>query len=174
MAFKVKDLMINIAPGEDTGPGQWTHNMCPPPCGCTVPHSCRPTLLCEWSDTNHRHPTNLYRWQQFNPYCGETYFCEWSTTPLTITHLTPTLCPGATVAGPVGVPPGGDPAMAAEQLAMLKMQLKQALAEIESQEKTLNESLEPKTVAEVEILQGKLKDALVWLEARKKALQKKD
>jgi hypothetical protein len=48
------------------------------------------------------------------------------------------------------VPIGGDPALAAEQLAALKSQLQQALTDIENQEKIVNDSLQPQTVAQVE------------------------
>jgi hypothetical protein len=89
------------------------------------------------------------------------------------THTVPTgvwAC-GLTPAGPVQA--GGDPASASGQLAALKAQLQQALTEIENHEKAVNESLKPQTVAEVEELQGKLRDALVELDQRKSELEKK-
>ena len=57
-------------------------------------------------------------------------------------------------------------------LADLKAQLKQALANIEHQEKALEESMQPKTVAEVEEMQGKLKEAVSELEKHKEHLKK--
>jgi hypothetical protein len=67
---------------------------------------------------------------------------------------------------------GCDAAEATEQLALLKAQLKEALKEVEDQEEALNESLRPKTVAEVKQLQDELRDALAELEKRKSELEK--
>jgi hypothetical protein len=87
--------------------------------------------------------------------------------------FTPTICPGATVIGPVPIPVGGDPAWASQQLAALKAQLQQAIAQIENQENVVNESLKPQTVEQVEDLQGKLRDALAELDKRKSELGKR-
>lgn len=69
--------------------------------------------------------------------------CTWytcGTTPVvTPVAFTPGICPGATVIGPVGVPVGGDPAPGSGQLAALKAQLIEAIAEIEKQEQALEE-----------------------------------
>jgi hypothetical protein len=59
---------------------------------------------------------------------------------VTTVAFTPGICPGATVIGPVPVPVGGDPAPLSVQLAALKSQLIQAIAEIERQEQVLEES----------------------------------
>jgi hypothetical protein len=63
--------------------------------------------------------------------------------------------------------------LAAEQLAALKSQLQQALTDIENQEKIVNDSLQPQTVAQVEELQTKLRSALADLDRRKSELEKK-
>jgi hypothetical protein len=132
MAFKVKDLLINIAPKE----GEDVHY--------DAINTCGGTFFCPWSDT--LHPTFwLLRW----------------------------VCPPPTVIGPVGVAPGGDPAAAAKQFAVIKAQLRQALEEIENQEKAAGEDLQPRTVAEVELLEEKLNEALGELKQRKQKLQKK-
>jgi hypothetical protein len=83
-----------------------------------------------------------------------------------------TVCPGATVVGPTPtiVP---DPTAAGNQLAALKAQLQEALADIEKQQKALEESLRPQTVADVEQLQEKMKEAMSELDKRKAELQKK-
>ena len=67
-----------------------------------------------------------------------------------------------------------DPAAAAQQLAALKAELQQALRDVETQQQAADESLRPQTVAEVEQLQAKLKDALAELDSRKQELQKQD
>jgi hypothetical protein len=64
-----------------------------------------------------------------------------------------------------------DPQGVASQLAAVKAQLQQELAAIEQQEKTLSEALRPQTVADVEELQGKLRDAIADLDKRKQELQ---
>lgn len=58
------------------------------------------------------------------------------------------------------------------QLAAIKAQLQQELAVVEQSEKAVAEALQPQTVAEVEELQGKLREALAELDKRKQELQK--
>lgn len=87
--------------------------------------------------------------------------------------ITPTLCPTATVIGPVPVPVGGDPVAASQQLAALKVQLQQALADLEKQQEAVEANLQPQTVAQVEELQSKMRDALDELDKRKTELQQK-
>jgi len=59
-------------------------------------------------------------------------------------------------------------------LATLKEQLKQAMANVETQEAALNDSLLPQTVAEAEDLETRLQGALDALKARKADLQKSE
>jgi hypothetical protein len=59
-------------------------------------------------------------------------------------------------------------------LAALKEQLKQAMANVETQEAALNDSLLPQTVAEVDDLTTRLQGAMDELKARKIELQKRD
>jgi hypothetical protein len=73
-----------------------------------------------------------------------------------------------TVAGPVGYPGPGP-----EELAVMKEQLRQALANIEQQEHAAAEAAQPQTEAEVETLQAKLHEALSELEKRKQELRHK-
>jgi ABC-type Zn uptake system ZnuABC Zn-binding protein ZnuA len=70
--------------------------------------------------------------------------------------------------------PGGDPWSDPEQLAALKQQLKQALAEVEKQEQAVNEALRPHTVAEVDELQQKFQGALEELKGLRTELSKKE
>ena len=59
----------------------------------------------------------------------------------------------------------------AGNLAILKDQLKQALAEVERQEKIMAEIESPQTLEEIEALEQKLKEALEEVKARKKEVQ---
>jgi tripartite-type tricarboxylate transporter receptor subunit TctC len=65
---------------------------------------------------------------------------------------------------------GGDPAAG---LATLKEQLKKALADTETQEAAMNESLLPQTVEEAEDLEKRLQGVLDELKARKAELKKR-
>lgn len=67
-----------------------------------------------------------------------------------------------------------DPQGVASQLAAVKAQLQQELAAIEQQEKSVSEALRPQSVADVEELQGKLRDAIADLDKRKQELQKSE
>jgi len=121
MAYKVKDLMINLAAGRIRGGGG--------------------------------------TWQTYSAECG--------TTPTRYIAGTATsLC------GVSGIACGEDPVVVSQQLAILKAQLKQALAEVENEERIVNEVLEPKTVAQVEELQNELRKALKDLDSRKAKLEK--
>jgi peptidoglycan hydrolase CwlO-like protein len=66
---------------------------------------------------------------------------------------------------------GGDPAVAAQQLSIMKAELKRALEEVEHHEQSLSEKLQPQTVDQVEELQGKLREALEELDRRKAELK---
>ncbi len=155
MAFRVKDLLINIAPGPGFDPGAGQHGR---PCqgtftftrtgtvgNCTdTMQNCTGTLLnCTGTVPTH--------W--ISPFC-----CAYSLFPITTIFTMPPWC---------------DPICAAEQLAVLKAQLKLALADIENREKQLEESLEPQTPAQIEELEVKLKEALTELRRRKSELKKK-
>jgi hypothetical protein len=59
-------------------------------------------------------------------------------------------------------------------LAALKEQLRQHLAAVEEQEKTVGESLKPQTIAEVDDLQAKLQGAMDELKARRAELDKQE
>lgn len=64
-----------------------------------------------------------------------------------------------------------DPQGVASQLAAVKAQLQQELAAIEKHEKAAAEALRPQTAADIEELQGKLRDAITELDQRKQELQ---
>jgi len=67
----------------------------------------------------------------------------------------------------------GDPVEVLEELNILKAQLQAELADIEQDIKEIEVSLQPKTVEEVEELQSKLKGALEELDKIKVDLKKK-
>lgn len=196
-SFKYKDLMINIAPGEGVNRAVpvtvcvGTQPVSLFPCGCEVTQ----TVGCgkTWG-----HIPMIFLGGNPDPlpwamgargpaaalFCGHTYrswlCCGWCTNatdlcggisnPVTV-YLN--VCPTPTVIGPVGVPPGGDPAALSQQLAAVKVQLQKALAEIETEQAAVDASLQPQTVAQVEELQGKMREALAELERRKAELERK-
>jgi hypothetical protein len=82
-------------------------------------------------------------------------------------------CTEQTVIGPVGTGPIGDPGEYSQQLAALKLQLQNAVAEIEQQQAVVDESLKPQTVEQVEELQMKMRAAIDELDRRKAELNKK-
>jgi hypothetical protein len=162
MAFRVKDLMISIIPKEGDDAGSLG---CPPA-----------TLLCEAHS-----PTGG---NQYGLHAGPHVFCEAGshTAPYMLcgcpivfcppqSHQ-PTCRPRSMAAGLIPVAFAGDPASAAEQLATLKSQLKEALAEIEAQEKVVAARMQPQSVAEVDALLTKLKEAQAELEKKKSTLKK--
>jgi hypothetical protein len=171
MAFRVKDLMISIIPKEGDRPGDLG---CPPATIFCDPHSpggggeqhghygVGPQIECNaWS----HHPTQYL--------CILTFFCPpWShQPPPTRTQF----CCGARsgVGGLIPVAFAGDPELAAEQLAALKAQLKEAIAEIEAQEKIVAERLQPQTDAEIDELLAKLKEAQGELEKKRSGPKKR-
>jgi hypothetical protein len=201
--FKVKDLMINLAPEQGAAGGALARcvvisdilSRFPCGCGCTYGYTigCGPTMGCGASTVFMAQLAagaaggvglplpcvHISGCAGGTIVCGGcTYIvsqcvtgsCFTGSVGCLITFYTPTICPGATVIGPVPVPPEGDPAAASEQLAALKTQLAQALAEIEKQQAAAEESLKPQTVAQVEELQSKMREALAELERRKKEL----
>ena len=58
-----------------------------------------------------------------------------------------------------------------EQLAMAKQQLRQALAQVEAQERVQSEAMRPQTLEEATALEEKLEEALEEVRERKEELQ---
>jgi hypothetical protein len=192
MAFKVKDLMINVLP--DVG-AQRLH--CPDntiipclansvcvrgSCGCTVlsPQTCfgysRPSCI-----VNSVIPcTETLPTTCFYGSCGCTVLspqtCLWGSCGINsgITCGGFTInCVGSACGGSETPVFQGGGEVGPETLAALKEQLRQALAQVEAQERAVEESLRPQSVAEVEQLEQKMKAALEELRVRKEELQKK-
>ena len=173
MAFKVKDLLINVLPSDEDLPGGILSRF-PCNCGCTYGYTvgCGPTwrgMICPDEGSVTGHPTRVLVMAACPPGSILCVDPKTQTNPPTGLLLSPLCCPMTTAAGPAG----GDPAAAAQQLAALKSQLRDAIAEIEKREKVVNELAQPQTAAEIEDLQSKLKEALDELERRKLELKKK-
>ncbi|WP_125484011.1 hypothetical protein [Edaphobacter aggregans] len=90
-----------------------------------------------------------------------------------ICNVPASICGAVTVTPPIDIDPGG-PVESIANLAALKAQLKQQLAAVEEQEKSVGESLKPQTVAEVDDLQAKLQGAIEELKARRAELEKQE
>jgi acyl-CoA thioesterase len=80
-----------------------------------------------------------------------------------------TPCPG--VSGIL--PEQGEGVATPENLATLKAQLQQALAQVEAQERVMEEGQKPQTVEETEVLEQKLAEALEELRAHKDELRRR-
>jgi hypothetical protein len=70
-------------------------------------------------------------------------------------------------------PGGGDPGELLEDLNLIKAQLQAALAEVDEEITTIEDTLRPKTLEEVDQIQTKLKEALEELDKIKADLDKK-
>ena len=150
MTFKVKDLMIDIS-------------------SATAQFACTHHTLCAG-----------HTLVGCNYYCSQVAFsiCHFGCTnhfPSICTHGSVTVtitCPGTLVTdtSPIfqTLPQLSGPA-----LGNLKEQLKQALELAERQEAGQAEALKPQTVADAEMLEKKLGEALEELRTRKAELQKK-
>jgi len=128
MAFRIDDLVINVAPDGTDGPGD-----------------------------------------QLQPFCDTLFFskCGCSGTP-TPYLLSPILC----LVGLFSAISGAEcPEASREQLARLKSQLREALAEIERQEQTATKSSEPQTLEELELCEVKVARVLKTLRARKREME---
>ena len=146
MAFRVKDLMISIIPSEASKPGTTQGDDAGTQDRGWLPCGSG-TVFC--GGNSHTTRGNIIM-------CAQGTFL---------------VCPGPshTVHDTVKT---RFCAMSAEQLADVKSQLMQELAEIEEQENALREKSEPRTVAEIEALEGKIEGALAELAKRKAELKK--
>jgi 16S rRNA G1207 methylase RsmC len=79
---------------------------------------------------------------------------------MTVTPQTPVINQGGMVANP-------------QNLAELKAQLRQSLAQVEAQEQVMAESMKPQTVEEVDMLEQKLTEALHELRHHKEELRRR-
>jgi hypothetical protein len=75
---------------------------------------------------------------------------------------------------PVSILPPAEGEQGLMNLAALKEQLKQQLAEVEKQEEAITESLQPQTVSQVDQLMQKLQDAMEELKSKRTVLAQKE
>jgi hypothetical protein len=168
MAFKIKDLMINIAPSEANIAG------CKERSGCTATGVCDAVSACRAST----YPTP----------CDAVSACRASTRTICDWHsgcraTTRTICDAnsecraSTYPSPE-VPctastrePGGEGLLA--ELLAIKAELNAALATVDKRIAELEETMKPHTLAEIEELQTRLKEALEELDKRKEEFDKK-
>jgi hypothetical protein len=154
MAFKVKDLMIDVS-------------------SATGALQCQPTLICRFGCTylafSGCHLACTYL--AFSGcHLGCSFYlpslCAFGSVTQTIT------CPGSLVTD-TGTILQTIPQLSGEALGNLKEQLKQALDLAEKQQAAEAEAQAPQTLADVEMLEKKLGEALDELRARKAELHKK-
>jgi hypothetical protein len=153
MPFKVKDLMIDVT-------------------SVTGALQCHPTLICHVGCTNivsgcHYYCSYLaFSACHFGCSFYQPSFCQYGSVTVTLT------CPGTLVTDTTPIIQT-IPQLGGEALGNLKEQLKQALELAEKQQAGEAEALKPQSVADVEMLEKKLGEALEELRARKAELQKK-
>jgi hypothetical protein len=146
MAFRVRDLVINVLPEGAAGERD------PLACGCTFGFSgcggsCDLFTICTYSGCRE---------------CSGAFTCIGATACRGCTlNVT---CGGSALPGR-----GGD--VDPQALAALKAQLREALRVVESAEQQLAERMSPQSVEEVEALEKKLQDALEELRTRKEHLR---
>jgi hypothetical protein len=146
MPFKVKDLMIDVTSKAALTPAVQCHPtviFCH--FGCTVLVSCH--FACSFQGPS---------------------LCHFGSQTITFTIT----CPGSLVTDTTPIIQA-TPQLEGPQVANLKDQLKQALDAAERQQAAIDQNLQPQSVADVEMLEGKLGEALAELKARKAQLQQK-
>lgn len=191
MRFKVRDLMIAVLPesGGGEAPQQLVCNptlagctrctactdctrctgcTCSACSNCTGCTGCTPCSDCTGCTGCTNGCTNCTYTACGGGSCGCTGAsgCNLCSTACTVcTDLT---CGGFASKGPLeGI------AAQPEALAQLKEQLRQAMAQVEEQERALDESMLPQTIDEVDQLEAKLQAALEELRARRETLQQR-
>ncbi|MEL7330874.1 MAG: hypothetical protein AAFN12_01430 [Cyanobacteria bacterium J06560_2] len=164
MQFKVKDLMINVIPDPTDEVGLTCAN------GVTFNNCFRTTLIgcngCTLTVTQVVDPCNggptFVVPTRVTTGCGVNYstcfagsnFAETVQQTTLVQHTTRTILEG-------------NPLSASENLATLKQGLKEALSQVEAQEKLVAESLKPQSLEELEVLDEKLTAALEDVRSRK-------
>lgn len=195
--FKVKDLMIQLP--DDRSAGQPQPQPCPQPSFCAFPtiQGCPGNTLCLFP-TQQGCPNNTLcliptvLGCPLHTIClNPTFQCPLNTCACTglpsicqIGTIPPTGCFGGTcglseitdpwtilttvLTDPVTIRQVRD-----TELEVLRVQLRQAMANVEEQVKAEDERLSPQSVEDVDILEGRLQEALRELQERKTELQKR-
>ncbi len=163
MPFRVKDILIDV--------------LLPQPCAfhttilchhfCThIPSFCH--VGCTFQITCHFHhsviPCGLH--------CTHLWSgCQFQTFPCPGGSI---VCPGGSIACPGGSACGGsilDPGLL--DPAVIKERMKAEMAAAQAMEETMAEAMRPQTLEQVDLLEGKLKEALEDLSKRRDELRKK-
>ena len=154
MAFKVKDLMIDVSSATGALQGQ-------------------PALFCRFGCTYYAAFSGCHLACTYLAFSGCHYGCSYfQPSYCTFGSVTVTqTCPGTLVTD-TGTILQTIPQLSGEALGNLKEQLKLALDQAEKQQAAEAESQTPQTVADVEMLEKKLGEALDELRARKAELKK--
>ena len=162
MAFKLKDLMINLIP-QGVGKGR---PGCAPASG--VGQFCgTPSAGAGFCGTPSAGAAGFCG----TPSAGAAGFCG---TPSAGAAFCGTPSAGAAFCGtPSAGVAAGDPRAALEGLVLLKQQLLHALAQVEEQEKALEDACRPQSLEEAEELERHLRGALEELEEHKRNLRGK-
>ena len=144
--FKVRDLMINVVQeGQALQQECPLNSFCPNnTCGFTIILCLLPTNPCGGCTLNITVPCGPC---SLGNTCGSIGPCT----------LGFSLAPGLRQAGDLGA---------------LKQELKRVLGEIEAQERALDDSLQPQTLADIELLEEKITLGLKELQSRKEQLQR--
>jgi hypothetical protein len=155
MAFRVRDLMIDVAPGTENA------FACLPYTGLTDCRFCthyQPSIVC----------------YQHSLICPNRSVID----VVDIFHTCGTTIPFDT--GRLGtdvlygdINPVGPQVANPQNLAVLKAQLRQSLAQVEAQEQAMAESMKPQTVEEADMLEQKLTEALDELRQHKEELRRR-
>ena len=158
MAFKLRDLMINVLPSGDqlekagdldaflAGPG-FTGGFTAPRCGAT--------------------PFTTYRFDIPQNGCGHTCLLTYGPQTTNEEGFIARTCQATG-----NDPNGPSVASTSDALLQLREQLKQQLAVVEKQYAAAQENLKPQTVEQVDLLTSKLNDALEELKTRRAELTK--
>ncbi len=160
MPFKVNDLMIDVTSAKAAGAQPQCYNR-------TIICHLQCTIVGTVCALQCSHiPSICYLACSHLP----TVICHYGCTYLPSIHpcyvgptvITPT-CPGTPIVDPQQF----------EDPAVLKERLQASLDALEQQQKAADEALKPQTVADVEMLETKLTEALATLRTQKAELQKK-
>jgi hypothetical protein len=173
MAFKIKDLMINIAStagdidckGKSGCTATGPH---PTPTVCGMVSVCHASTVCD--------AISVCRASTYTPTytpCDFVSVCRASTRTICDAN---SACRASTIPTPA-IPctastRGTEGEELLAELMALKSDLKEALATVDKRIEELEETMKPNTVAEIDELQTKLKEALAELDQRKKDLEK--
>lgn len=153
MAFKLNDLIIGLLPPAEAGPRIGAD------CTRTAGDFAARMLFCRTVSP----PVIVL------PDCAQTVECALTADRAQAAGCVRTAPIAAEAVCTITAP--GESAQGLQDLAALKQQLQQALAQVEEQERALAASQLPQTLAEAEDLEAKLRGALEELQRHKETLK---